>query len=568
MTSSSPGSNRPAILIPVLIYDGRCGFCRTWVDYWRRLTGDRVEYAASQDVGSQYPEISTEQFANSVWLVYPDGRRISGAEAALKLIAHAPGKAWLLWMYRHVPGFGFVAEVSYRFIADHRSAFFHVTRLLWGKVVEPASHRWPRSLFLRGLGVTYLLAFLSLVPQIIGLVGEHGILPVQTYSDTSLLLMCWSGALLAAGLIFGLVPVPATIGLYVLYLLLDLAGQDFLSFQWDALLLEAGFAAILLAPFGFRPSYSQQPSTLALWVQRLLIFRLMLESGLVKLQSGDPAWRGLAALDFHFETQPLPTPAAWYAHHFGGTAHKVMTAGVFFVELAVPFLFLMPRRLRITGAWITIVFQLLIAITGNYAFFNILTIVLCFTLFDDQHLRRFIPARIREKAGERVSMMRPWRPVVAVVSVVLIFFGITGERPQSLRPFQVVNRYGLFAIMTTARPEIIIEGSDDGAEWKAYEFKFKPGPGWVAPYQPRLDWQMWFAALGSYQENPWFEALMVRLLEGSSDVVGLFRTNPFPDKPPRFVRALVYDYHFSGRGSGEWWTRELLGNYFPMASLK
>jgi predicted DCC family thiol-disulfide oxidoreductase YuxK len=564
MTSSNPEQDKR----PVLIYDGRCGFCKIWVDYWRRLTGERIEYAPAQEVAEQYPEISKEQFARSVWLVYPDRRRVSGAEAAFELMAHAPDKAWLLWMYHHIPGFAPISELSYRFIAAHRNLAFHATRMLWGKVVEPASHGWTRSLFLRGLGLVYLAAFLALAPQIIGLVGEHGILPVQIYSDTTLLAMCWSGVVLAIALILGILPAPVTIGLYVLYLLVDLAGQDFLSFQWDALLLETGFAAILLAPFGFRPSYSQQPSKFALFVQRLILFRLMLESGMVKFQSGDPTWRDLTALDYHFETQPLPTPIAWYAQHLSGNVHKGLTAGVFFAELAVPFLFLMPRRIRIIGAWITIVFQFCIALTGNYTFFNLLTIVLCFTLFDDQHLRRFIPAGIRNRTELRVSRMRPWRRVVAVASLILIYVAFLDAVPRSLRQFQIVNHYGLFAVMTTSRPEITIEGSNDGEQWKKYEFKYKPGPGWVAPYHPRLDWQMWFAALGSYQENPWFEALMVRLLEGSPDVLGLFQSNPFPDKPPRFVRALVYDYHFSPKGSSEWWTKTLIGPYFPAVSLK
>src|SRR5262245_32312804 len=343
MTSLSPEQSKR----PVLIFDGRCGFCKIWIDYWRRLTGDRVEFAASQEVAEQYPEISKEQFSKSVWLVYPDRKRVSGAEAAYELMALAPRKAWPLWMYRNVPGFAAVSELSYRFIAAHRDLAFQVTRILWGKVIEPASHAWTRSLFLRGMGIVYLVAFLALAPQIIGLVGEHGILPVQTYSDSTLLGMCWSGVALALALTVGLVPVPATIGLYVLYLLVDLAGQDFLSFQWDALLLEAGFAAILLAPFGIRPSYSQEPSKFALWVQRLLVFRLMLESGLVKLQSGAPTWGDLAALDYHFETQPLPTPVAWYVQHLSPGVHKALTATVFAVEVAVPFLFLMPRRLRI-----------------------------------------------------------------------------------------------------------------------------------------------------------------------------------------------------------------------------
>jgi hypothetical protein len=432
----------------------------------------------------------------------------------------------------------------------------------------------------------YLIAFVSLAPQIIGLIGQHGILPTQDYSDTSLLVMCWSGAALAVGLILEILPVPAAIGLYVLYLWLDLAGQDFLSFQWDALLLETGFAAILLAPFGFRPSYSQQPSMVALWVQRFLVFRLMIESGLVKLLSGDPTWRNLTALDFHFETQPLPTPPAWYAHHLPESVHKFSTVGVFAVEIAVPFLFLMPRRLRIIGAWITIVFQLLIAVTGNYTFFNVLTIVLCITLLDDQHLRRFIPMRFQQRAGTRVGSMRPWRPVVAAVGMLIIIAGLVqlfsmvgwmDRIPIPFQRFQIVNRYGLFAVMTTSRTEIIIEGSNDGQEWKPYEFRYKPGdsnrpPRWVAPYQPRLDWQMWFAALGSYQDSPWFEALILRLLEGSPDVLALLDKNPFPDKPPRFLRAVAYDYHFSDpatrRATGAWWTRQQFGTYFPEVSLR
>jgi predicted DCC family thiol-disulfide oxidoreductase YuxK len=570
---------------PILIYDGKCGFCKIWVEYWRRLTGERIDYAASQDVASQYPEISAEDFKRSVWLVYPDGRRVSGAEAAFELMAHAPRKGWALWIYRHVPGFRSATEASYRFIAQHRDFSYWVTRIFWGEEIEPASHRWTRSLFLRGLGLVYLIAFVSLAPQIIGLVGKQGILPVPDYSDTSLLAMCWTGAALAVALITGVLPVPAAIGLYVLYFLLDVAGQDFLSFQWDALLLETGFAAILLAPFGVRPSYSEQPSMVALWVQRFLIFRLMLESGAVKLLSGDPAWRNLAALDFHYETQPLPTPLAWYAHHLPNTFQKFSTAAVFVVELAVPLLFLMPRRLRVIGAWTTIAFQLLIAATGNYAFFNLLIIVLCVTLLDDQHLRMFIPSRLQQRTGVRISTMRPWRRLVGVTGMIVIVMGLlqlfamvglVREIPIPLQRFQIVNRYGLFAVMTTSRPEIIVEGSDDGQEWKAYEFKFKPGdpnrrPGWVAPYQPRLDWQMWFAALGTSGDSPWFERLVIRLLEGSPDVLRLFQVNPFPDQPPLFVRALVYDYHFSGfvarRETGAWWTRRYVANYFPAVSL-
>jgi hypothetical protein len=459
-----------------------------------------------------------------------------------------------------------------------------------------------RSLFLRGLAVVYLFAFLSLAPQIDGLVGVRGILPARDHlvnlhsafgtsaywtfptlawlnsTDAFQQIMVWSGVVLALALLAGVMPFPAVIGLYVLYLSLDTIGQTFLSFQWDALLLEAGFAAILVTPFGIRPAYLQPTSPVGMWVLRLLIFRLMFESGLVKLLSGDPTWRGLTALNFHYETQPLPTPPAWYAHHLPPFIQKASVLAVFAVELVVPFLFLMPRKFRIAGAWITIVFQLLIAFTGNYTFFNLLTIVLCIPLFADLDFRK----------GPRIRW--PWvsMPLAAVLAGFGLFQLVTMlagpvALPQPFRAIEdqvqalrAVNRYGLFAVMTTSRPEIVVEGSDDGSNWRAYEFKYKPGDvnrplPWIAPYQPRLDWQMWFAALSTHQDAPWFSNLVLRLLEGSPEVLALLVTNPFPDKPPQFVRASTYDYHFTGaerRSTGAIWRREFIGEYFPVVSLR
>jgi hypothetical protein len=242
----------------------------------------------------------------------------------------------------------------------------------------------------------------------------------------------------------------------------------------------------------------------------------------------------------------------------------------------------MPRRLRIAGGWVTIVFQLVIALTGNYTFFNFLTIVLCIPLFDDQHLYGLF----RRRVPPTEDAPRQWRwatlPVGALLIAIgtlqlLAMIGIVGRAPAVFPSLIIVNRYGLFAVMTTSRPEIVIEGSDDSQEWKAYEFKFKPGEvssplRWVAPYQPRLDWQMWFAALTRQENTPWFSRLIQRLLEGSPEVLKLLANNPFPDKPPRLIRAVMYDYHFSDsatrRSTGAVWTRQLLGGYFPTVSLK
>ena len=577
---------------PVLIYDGKCSFCGIWVRYWQRLTADRVDYAQSQEVAQRFPGISAEEFRKSVWLVLPDGRRFKGADAVFRLMAFGRDSQWPSMLYQQLPGFALLTESIYQLIARHRSFFYWLTRLLWGKGIRPATSGLTRSLFLRGLALTYFIAFASLIPQILGLIGEHGIVPaIETYprvlfldtSDTLLSALPWAGITLAVMLFFRVVPMVAVIGLYVLYLNVVGIGQDFLLFQWDALLLEAGFAAILVTPFGLLPRYSgRSTSLIGVWVLRVLIFRLMLESGLVKLLSGDLNWTNLTALNFHYETQPLPTPLAWYAHQLPPSLQRLSCAGVFVVELIVPFLFLMPRRLRIIGAWITIVFQLVIALTGNYTFFNLLAIVLCIPLLDDQHLcglfRRPVPPTADAPRQWRWATLPAGTLLIVVGALQLLsMIGIVGQAPAVFPSLAIVNRYGLFAVMTTSRHEIVIEGSEDGQEWKAYEFAYKPGDvsaplRWVAPYQPRLDWQMWFAALTRHENEPWFSRFIQRLLEGSPDVLKLLAKNPFPDKPPKLIRAVIYDYHFSDaatrRTTHAIWTRQLLGGYFPTVSLR
>jgi len=577
---------------PILIYDGKCSFCGIWVRYWRKLTAGRIDYAPSQEVADRFPEIAPEDFSKSVWLVLPDGRHFSGADAVFHLMQYGRGTTWPLVLCRHVPGFAFLAQGIYQQIAQHRSFFYWVTRLLWGKDIEPSSSALTRSVFLRGLALVYFIAFASLIPQILGLIGEHGIVPViETIprvmffhvSDTFLSVLPWVGMTLAAMLFFRIVPMAAVIGLYVLYWNVAGIGQEFFRFQWDALLLEVGFAAILVTPFGVMPRYTNRStSTIGIWVLRFLIFRLMLESGLVKLLSGDVTWKNLTALNFHYETQPLPTPLSWYAHQLPESLQKISCAAVFGVELIVPFLFLMPRRLRILGAWITIVFQIAIALTGNYTFFNLLTIVLCVPLLDDQHLygllRRARPP-IQPAPRHWLWITIPAGMLLIVIGVLqlLAMVGIVGEAPEFFPSLAIVNRYGLFAVMTTTRPEIVIEGSDDGNEWKAYEFKFKAGDvgrplRWVAPYQPRLDWQMWFAALTRHENAPWFSRLIERLLEGSPVVLNLLESNPFPEKPPQVIRAVLYDYHFTDvstrRATKAIWTRRLIGEYFPAVRLR
>ncbi len=610
---------------PLLIYDGDCGFCRFWVETWKVSLGDRVDFAPSQEVASQFPQIPPEKFAEAVQLVLPDGRTFAGAEAVFRALALVPGKGWMLWLYEYLAGFALLIEWCYRIIARHRNFFLKVTRLAWGRHPGPPSYHLTRWLFVRLLGLVYFLAFLSLWIQVGGLIGADGILPARGFlgavtkelgyaryhlvptlawidpSDAFLKFLCGAGTLLAVPLVLGFAEGPLLAVLWIFYLSLVSVGQDFLEFQWDILLLEAGFLAIFFAPWRvlnphWRGSGNSNPSLGLLWLLRWLLFRLVFLSGAVKLLSHDPTWRNLTALNYHYWTQPLPTPVAWYAAQLPGWFQKLSVVGVFVIELGAPFLMFLPRRVRFLGAALIAYLQVLIALTGNYAFFNLLTLALVVVLLDDRCLERFLPATLVARLATPPAPRRPGAlrevGLTALAAVILAVSGAdllrTFGSPDSLprpvweavawfEPFHIANGYGLFAVMTTSRPEIIIEGSSDGQTWLAYEFKYKPGdvgrrPPWVEPHQPRLDWQMWFAALGSYRNNRWFVNLMVRLLEGSPPVMALLAKNPFPGQPPRYIRAVVYDYRFTTfstrRATGDWWSRQFKGLYFPVASLK
>jgi lipase maturation factor 1 len=594
MAEGSTGS-----AVPLVIYDGRCGFCRIWIEYSKALTGERAVYAPSQEVGAQYPQIPERAFSESVQLVMPDGEVLSGARAVFTTLACAPGRRWMLGAYERVPGLAPITEAAYRLIAAHRTFFYHLTRVTFGKRILPWRFARTEWLFLRLLAAIYLIAFASLAVQITGLIGAHGILPAGGYlaavskalgtrgywSMPTIFWIAHSDALLEgaclAGVAISIVLLPGIWSshweraglavLYVLYLSLSTVGQDFLSFQWDSLLLEAGFLAIFLGN-----------SKIVALLVRWLLFRLMFLSGYVKLASHDPVWRDLTALAYHYMTQPLPNRVAWYMYQLPLAAQKFSTGATLCIELAMPFLFFAPRLWRFVGAGAVISLQILIFLTGNYTFFNLLTLSLCLLLFDD---RDFAWLRLRAHAART-----PRIAIASVAAVILAisfselhetFFDVTPEPMNALvritAPFSVANTYGLFASMTITRPEIIVQGSNDGATWLDYQFRYKPGnlkraPRQVAPYQPRLDWQMWFAALSDYRGSPWFTNFMVRLLQGSPEVLGLLANNPFPNAPPKYVRAELFDYTFTDfaqrRATGDWWARQPRGSYFPQISLE
>jgi predicted DCC family thiol-disulfide oxidoreductase YuxK len=595
----------PAEPRALLVYDADCGFCVYWARYWQKLTGNAVNYQPYQEVASQYPQIPLADFQRAVQYIASDGVA-SAAEASFLTLSHAQGRGFWLTLYRRLPGFAAMAEWIYAFIAAHRSAFYRVSLFLWGREHEPPRYDLVSFVFLRLLGLIYLAAFVSFAVQALGLIGSQGILPIAglvkligssagverffvmpmlfwiNASDLAIRLVCWAGAGFSLLLIFNVLPRLCLLALYVLYLSLLYGGQTFMSFQWDTFLLETGFLALLL-------SFAQKPG---IWLLRWLLFRFMFMSGVVKLLSGDAHWWNLSALSYHFYTQPLPTPLAWYAAHWQPSVLRVLTAGVFFVELLLPFLIFCPRRLRFVAGFGVLLLQSCILITGNYNWFNLQTMLLCLLLFDDAALRKCLPQRlaralsqrIRQRSSKAVSIVvGAWGLLLVFLSLVQMDMRFGGNPPTALRyldqfmePMRMTSSYGLFAVMTTERNEIIIEGSDDGIEWREYEFRYKPGdvtrrPPWNIPHQPRLDWQMWFAALDDPRRLNWFPHFLERLLQNEPTVTGLMEKNPFAAKAPQYIRAEFYDYTFSSGEElrkGVWWQRRSVGSYFPVVRLK
>ena len=345
---------------PLLIYDGDCGFCVYWARYWQKLTGDRVDYRPYQQVAARYPEISEAEFQRAAQYIAPDGRRASAAEASFLTLSHAPRKGFWLALYKHLPGFAPASEWAYAFTAAHRSAFLLISLLLWGKDHEPPRYDLVSFLFLRPLGLVYLATFVSFAVQTQGLIGSYGILPLSQFidavaqrfgaerfflapmvfwlndSDAAIQAVCWAGAGLSLLLVVNVLPRLCLSLLFALYLSLFYAGQVFMSYQWDLFLLEMGFAALIL-------SFATAPG---IFLLRWLMFRFMFMSGVVKLLSGDPSWWNLSALSYHFLTQPLPTPLAWYAAQMPAGLLAFATGAMFFIELVLPFFVFAPRRLR------------------------------------------------------------------------------------------------------------------------------------------------------------------------------------------------------------------------------
>lgn len=464
------------------------------------------------------------------------------------------------------------------------------------------SHLHSARLFSRLLGAVYLIAFASLWGQIHGLVGEQGILPAQDYlvrmaewmapehywraptlcwwtgaSDLALSVLCAAGVATSLVAVLGATTPALWVVLWALYLSLCTVGQLFLGFQWDSLLLEAGLITVLLF------DRTGRPNRVGWWLLRLLLVKLMFLSGLAKLLSDDPSWLDGSALAFHFWTQPLPSPLSWHAHHWGPAVHQGLVWFMWFVELGLPWLALGPRWCRRFCFVGTAGLMLGISATGNYGFFNLLTAVLCLSLLDDADLklgwRRLQTNGVTSGATLTTVVLAALLLTLSGLQVARRTVGLEPAPEvvqtvvQAAAPFRSVNGYGLFAAMTTERPEIVIEGSRDGRLWQPYELRWKPGdtgrqPAQVAPHMPRLDWQLWFAALGGKRHTAWVRPLLERLQEASPSVLALVDHDPFGGSPPQFLRARLYRYSFTTAeertATGDWWTREYVRDLTPV----
>jgi len=374
---------------------------------------------------------------------------------------------------------------------------------------------------------------------------------------------------------------PSLCGLiWVLYLSFVKVGQIFYGFGWEAILLEAGFFAMFLGPS------TREPPMLAVLAIRWLEFRIMFGAGLIKMR-GDSCWRDLTCLNYHYETQPMPNTLSWYFH---AAPQWTYTGGVLFnhfSELLVPFAYFLPQPIPSIAGLITIIFQATIMASGNLSWLNFLTIILAIPLIDDARLSALIHIHAPELAkpgrmGQTLVFAMAAMVVILSIRPVLNMLSPDQAMNASYNPLHLVGTYGAFGSVTRVRQEVIVEGTEDDAasapaQWREYEFKGKPGdpgrmPPLIAPYHLRVEWMMWFAAMSDYSSNPWFVNFMAKLLEGDRAVLGLLRTNPFPGKPPRYVRARLYEFHFTTpeqrRKTGSWWNRTFSGEYFPPVSLQ
>ncbi len=496
---------------------------------------------------------------------------------------------------------------------------FHVKpyelRNFAGRFFAQGNSYWlTRFVILRLLGFVYAIAFLVAANQLVPLIGEHGLTPATHFfsevqmqlgsrsacmlevptlfwfgiSDQALSIFSWVGFALSLVVLGGYANAILLAVLWAMYMSIVHIGQIWYGYGWEIQLLETGFLSIFLCPlFDVRPFPKSRPPILVIWLFRWLGFRIMFGAGLIKLR-GDSCWRDLTCLFYHYETQPIPNPISRCLHFAPLWFHKLEVLWNHFIELIVPWFSFGPRTARHIAGVLLVTFQIFLIISGNLSFLNYLTIIPFLACFDDSFLGRVLPRTIVRRAQRAAQESQPSRinhGVAAALTILVIWLSIptvlnlaSGRQLMnySYDPLDLVNTYGAFGTIGRERDEIIFEGTDDAlitgdTKWKEYEFKAKPGdpnrrPPFIAPYQPRIDWQIWFAAMSSPSQYPWTLHFVWKLLHNDRATLSLIANNPFPDAPPRYIRARLYRYQFAPIGDKAWWKREPIGEWLPVLS--
>ena len=473
-------------------------------------------------------------------------------------------------------------------------------------------------MILRLLGVVYAIAFYVAIQQVIPLIGSNGLMPLGIYlqevssslgsrsagfwrlpslfwfwhSNTALLTVSWIGFVLSCLIALGLANAIIMVVLWLLYMSIVHVGQIWYGYGWEIQLLETGFLAIFLCPLiDLRPFPKRETPFPIIVLFRFLIFRIMLGAGLIKLR-GSELWSNATALYYHFETQPLPGPLSRWFYFL---PHIILKMGVWYnwlAELVAPLFAFGPRIARHIAGVVMILLQIILILSGNLSFLNWLTIVPALACLDDGFWAKMLPSFLVRKAEEAAGRAEESKPMKVTSWVVVVIVGLLSIQPMlnilspsqimntSFDPLDLVNTYGAFGAVGKERYNIVFEGTNDSepdetADWKPYLYKGLPvqldeRPPQVAPYQLRLDWQMWFASMASPSQYPWTLNLVWKLLQNDPSAIGLFANNPFPDRPPKYVRAVLYKYHFAkpGNQEGKWWTRERQGLWLPALSTQ
>lgn len=604
---------------PTLYWDGDCGFCRRWIQRWQETTGQKVAYDTLQNAPAQVQQSAGGEPFQRVVLENPDGTLITGAQAVLvSLATSVRGAAGLLRLYQFSPFFAALSEFSYRQVASHRPLAARISRLLWGTDTLKPTYHITGFLFPRLVGFVFLCAFVSLWTQVPGLYGSGGILPVEPHlahihsqlhggqsswsmywqipsllwfgaGDLALHLWLSAGVLASVFLMIGILPTASVFVAWLIYLSFVGACPVFLNFQWDALLLETGLLLLFYVPcilwLGCDNSSPRRIGRLLVW---WLLFRLMFMSGVVKLYgfdgNGINAWLDGTALQFHYFTQPIPAWTSWWFAQLPKWFHQLSIVAVFIIELVFPFFIWGPRRLRFTAFVGFSTLMLMIIASGNYGFFNLLTLVLSLSLLDDSFWpRRFRTLQHRKEIARQSHLGTTMLKGLALVLFILggiqlllvlrwLPMEIAGKILGPAAPLRSINSYGLFSVMTTERPEITIETSIDGVNWTPVSFRYKPDadksqlPLFLA-HMPRLDWQMWFAALemrASGQPPAWFVPLLLRLHTTTGSSRSLLEDAPNGSRPQYFrlsLDLLTFTSHEDRQKDGRIWNSTTLPEF-------